>query len=54
MWPNPLETVDLVTFTEEILKGKIIFHAMEQFEYFINPSSDDFTVTHIGVFWHTF
>ena len=21
MWPNPQETADLVTFTEEILKG---------------------------------
>ena len=25
MWPNPLETVDLVTFTEEILNGKLHF-----------------------------
>ena len=25
MWPNPQETVDLVTFTEEILKGNFIF-----------------------------
>ena len=25
MWPNPLETVDLVTFTEEILNGKFHF-----------------------------
>ena len=24
MWPNPLETADLVTFTEEILNGKFI------------------------------
>ena len=23
MWPNPHETVDLVTFTEEILNGKL-------------------------------
>ena len=23
MWPNPLETADLVTFTEEILNGKL-------------------------------
>ena len=23
MWPNPLETAELVTFTEEILKGKV-------------------------------
>ena len=25
MWPNPQETVDLVTFTEEILNGKLYF-----------------------------
>ena len=25
MWPNPQETVDLVTFTEEILNGKLFF-----------------------------
>ena len=25
MWPNPQETVDLVTFTEEILNGKLHF-----------------------------
>ena len=25
MWPNPLETADLVTFTEEILNGKLQF-----------------------------
>ena len=25
MWPNPQETVDLVTFTEEILNGKFHF-----------------------------
>ena len=25
MWPNPQEAVDLVTFTEEILNGKIHF-----------------------------
>ena len=23
MWPNPQETADLVTFTEEILNGKL-------------------------------
>ena len=28
MWPNPQETVDLVTFTEEILKGNFIFCAV--------------------------
>ena len=25
MWPNPWETADLVTFTEEILNGKLHF-----------------------------
>ena len=25
MWPNPQETVDLVTFTEEILNGQVHF-----------------------------
>ena len=25
MWPNPHETTDLVTFTEEILNGKLRF-----------------------------
>ena len=25
MWPNPLETADLVTFTEEILNGQLQF-----------------------------
>ena len=25
MWPNPQFPADLVTFTEEILKGKLIF-----------------------------
>ena len=25
MWPNPQETADLVTFTEEFLNGKLHF-----------------------------
>ena len=25
MWPNPQDTADLVTFTEEILNGKLHF-----------------------------
>ena len=28
MWPNPQETADLVTFTEEILKENFIFCAV--------------------------
>ena len=29
MWPNPQETVDLVTFTEEILNENFIFYAVK-------------------------
>ena len=29
MWPNPQETADLVTFTEEILSGKFHFLCRE-------------------------
>ena len=29
MWPNPQETTDLVTFTEEILNGKLYFLCSE-------------------------
>ena len=29
MWPNPQETADLVTFTEEILDGKRHFFLVE-------------------------
>ena len=25
MWPNPQETADLVTYTEEIFNGKLYF-----------------------------
>ena len=28
MWPNPPETADLVTFTEEFLMGNFIFCAV--------------------------
>ena len=31
MWPNPQETADLVTFTEEILNGNFIFYAVRGF-----------------------
>ena len=30
MWPNPQETADLVTFTEEILNGKLSFLCSEE------------------------
>ena len=29
MWPNPQEATDLVTFTEEILNGKLHFLSSE-------------------------
>ena len=29
MWPNPQEAADLVTFTEEILNGKLHFLCSE-------------------------
>ena len=29
MWPNPQKTADLVTFTEEILNGKLDFLCSE-------------------------
>ena len=33
MWPNPQETADLVTFTEEILMGKFVFWAVKPDSY---------------------
>ena len=33
MWPNPQETVDVITFDEEILNGKLCF--------LCNDSADD-------------
>ena len=32
MWPNSQETADLVTFTEEILNGKLYFSCSESVE----------------------
>ena len=32
MWPNPEETANLVTFTEEILNGKLHFLCNEKFK----------------------
>ena len=31
MWPNPQETADLVTFTEEIVYGKLHFFCAVSF-----------------------
>ena len=35
MWPNPQEAADLVTFTEEILNGKLLFLCSENIINFI-------------------
>ena len=35
MWPNPQETADLITFTEEILNGKLYFCAVKKCKIFI-------------------
>ena len=32
MWPNPQKTADLVTFPEEILKGKLYFFCSDIME----------------------
>ena len=40
MWPNPQETADLVTFTEEILTGKLHFLCSDYFHYLPPKSSD--------------
>ena len=37
MWQNPHETADLVTFTEEILNGKLHFSASDFFLYIPLP-----------------
>ena len=39
MWPNPQETADLVTFTEEILNGKLHFLCSKT----RTPASSEFT-----------
>ena len=33
MWPNPQDTADMVTFTLEILKGKLCFCAVSQQDF---------------------
>ena len=36
MWPNPQETADLVTFTGEMLNGKLHFlYGVNKFRYFL-------------------
>ena len=33
MWPNPLQTADLITFTEEILHEKLHFFVQWDFRH---------------------
>ena len=35
MWPNPQETADLVTFTEEIFNGKLHFFCKVVYQFFL-------------------
>ena len=42
MWPNPQESADLVTFTEEILNGKVHFLCSEIYLQLIQPETFDF------------
>ena len=57
MWPNPQENMNLVTFTEEIINGKIHFCAVyvlkkllstsflaKNFSFFKNPLEDDLNI----------
>ena len=37
MWPNPQDSANLVTFTEEILNGK--FHFLCSVVYYLGPLS---------------
>ena len=38
MWPNPKESADVVTFTEEILHGKLLFLCSDIFTTIANAS----------------
>ena len=42
MWPNPQETADLVTFTEQILNGKLHFLCSDGIVLEILTNSSDF------------
>ena len=44
MWPNPQEAADLVTFTEEILNGKLLFLCSDNIINFITRASFTKTV----------
>ena len=54
MWPNPLETADLVTFTEEILNGKlhVLCNAALGMDYFKNKSIIDLWQVFKSIFLH--
>ena len=37
MWPNPQETAELVTFTEEVLNGKLLFFCLYVIDEDLSP-----------------
>ena len=49
MWPNPQKTADLVTFTEEILNGKLTFLCSGHVWFLKSVSSK---ISLIGDHWH--
>ena len=54
MWPNPQETADLVTFTEEILNGKLHFLcsiiARDVFGFLLNIYDEAFSLKGVNYF----
>ena len=46
MWPNPLETAGLITFTEKILNGKLHFLCGECFVPWFSGSYSQVFLTH--------
>ena len=52
MWPNPQETFDLVTLTEEILNGKLFFLCSDSSLYHLTiPAKYLWKVLRIYIFW---
>ena len=53
MWQNPQETVDLVTFTEEILSGKLHFFVAPIVSLLLTKIIPIVTNTHAHTHTHT-
>ena len=49
MWATPKETADLVTFTEEILSGKLHFSCSAKFRLIIKPLKETNLLGFLGV-----